>query len=135
MLILKALALTMDASRSVILVPAPLACLGRAEAMITPSTSWSAEPSDHTVSVYLHCCYTSGGPILRTLPSSSRGNVAMPTRWLLLITIYECAEQPSDKQFSSSLAWRPSPNCHETDHLVPSGTQQVLIRNGCALDQ
>ena len=32
MLILKALALAMDASGSVILVPAPLACLGRAEA-------------------------------------------------------------------------------------------------------
>lgn len=105
---------------------------GKGRGVTTPSTPWSAGPSDHTVSVCLHCCYTSGGPILRTLPSSSQGNVAMPTRWLLLITIYECAEPPSDKQFSSSLAWRPSPNCHKTDHLVPSGIQQVLIHNGCA---
>lgn len=95
---------------------------GKGRGMTTPSTPWSAEPSDHMVSVCLLCCYTSAGPILRTLLSSSRGNVAMPTRWLLLITIYECAEQPSDKQLSSSLAWRPSPNCHETDHLMPSST-------------
>ena len=110
-LLLKSLALTMDASRSVILITALLTCLGR------------AEPSDHVDSVCLRFCHTSSEPILRTLPSSAWGNVAMPTRWLLLITIYECAVQPSDKQFSSSLAWIPLPNCHKTDHLVHNSTQ------------
>jgi len=55
----------------------------------------------------LQGCHTSGEPILRTLPSSLWGNVAMPTPWLLLIIIYECTVQPSDKQFFSSLAWGP----------------------------
>lgn len=83
---------------------------------------WSSEPSERLLGISpqpLHLCE----PILRTRPSSLRGNVAMPTRWLLLIIIYECAVQPSDRQFFPSLAWGPLPNCRRTGLLVLDGTQ------------
>lgn len=93
--------------------------VGKGGGSPTPGT----RAPDPAPSASFCCRHTSGEPILSILPSSSWGNVAMPTHWLLLIIIYECAAQPSDRQFFSFLACGPFPNCHKTDHPVHKGTQ------------
>lgn len=76
---------------------------GKSRGRTPPSSEGECSPPR---SACRPCCHTSGEPILRALPSSSPGNVAMPTHWLWLITISECAAQPSDRRLSSPSAWR-----------------------------
>lgn len=61
-------------------------------------TTLSLPPSSGCRAIRLGGCHTSSVPILSMLPRSSGENVAMPTLWLLLVMIYECVAQPSDRQ-------------------------------------
>lgn len=82
----------------------------------------SLPPSSGGRAIHLGGCHTSSVPILSILPRSSGENVAMPTLWLLLVMIYECVVQPSDRQ--SFLVQGHIPNHLEADRLRRSqGTQ------------